>query len=621
MKIGLSAKIIGVFLLVSLCFFPPLAYFSISKNRETLEHAFLERAKTIAHLLDASVRSEDDLESSEKLFLTIQKNIWLDPDILEIDINLPADGRLATFVSSRAERVGRPADAENLSSYEQAVTAHRIVERSGARQLVLSAPIHSAKHQLGTIQIELTLENVDRMTREATNIAIASYFALVIAFVSVIFLFLRGIVIRPIKRLSRSVQKFARGDADHRLELRSNDEIGQLAAAFNQMTTDLEQTNEQLRQSQKMEAIGQLTGGVAHDFNNLLAVILGNAELLDLRSRDNKSLVQAIIRAATRGEELTYRLLAFSRQQPLQPRSIDLAALVAGMSDILERALGEMIEIETITEQGLWMARADAGQVENTLLNLANNARDAMIAGGKLRIECANVRGDETTAAQTSGAMAGDYVMLAVTDTGVGMAEAVLERAFEPFFTTKDVGEGSGLGLSMVYGFAKQSKGHVTIDSKAGKGTAVKLYLPRSNDAAVQAGRAMTEQIPHGRGEVVLVIEDDPDVRELAAGILDSLGYRVITAPTVDSARTVLKKNNRIDLVLSDVVLPAGTSGPAFAREARAQRPDLKVVFMSGYVGEAVTRNGLPEPDTVLLSKPFQRHEMAEALRSALDGT
>jgi len=212
-------------------------------------------------------------------------------------------------------------------------------------------------------------------------------------------------------------------------------------------------------------------------------------------------------------------------------------------------------------------------------------------------------------------------VMLAVTDTGVGMAEAVLERAFEPFFTTKDVGEGSGLGLSMVYGFAKQSKGHVTIDSKAGKGTAVKLYLPRSNDAAVQAGRAMTEQIPHGRGEVVLVIEDDPDVRELAAGILDSLGYRVITAPTVDSARTVLKKNNRIDLVLSDVVLPAGTSGPAFAREARAQRPDLKVVFMSGYVGEAVTRNGLPEPDTVLLSKPFQRHEMAEALRSALDGT
>ncbi|MDH3597825.1 MAG: hypothetical protein OEM93_23560, partial [Rhodospirillales bacterium] len=182
MKIGLSAKIIGIFLLVSLCFFPPLAYFSISKNRETLEHAFLERAKTIAHLLDASVRSEDDLESSEKLFLTIQKNIWLDPDILEIDINLPADGRLATFVSSRAERVGRPADAENLSSYEQAVTAHRIVERSGARQLVLSAPIHSAKHQLGTIQIELTLENVDRMTREATNIAIASYFALVFAF-------------------------------------------------------------------------------------------------------------------------------------------------------------------------------------------------------------------------------------------------------------------------------------------------------------------------------------------------------------------------------------------------------------------------------------------------------
>jgi CheY-like chemotaxis protein len=370
-----------------------------------------------------------------------------------------------------------------------------------------------------------------------------------------------------------------------------------------------------------MEAIGQLTGGVAHDFNNLLAVILGNAELLDLRSRENNGLVQAIIHAAMRGEELTYRLLAFSRQQPLQPRSIDLAALVAGMSDILERALGEMIEIETFAESGLWMARADAGQVENTLLNLANNARDAMVGGGKLRIECANVRGDEATAAQTSEAIAGDYVMLAVSDTGVGMSEAVLERVFEPFFTTKDVGEGSGLGLSMVYGFAKQSDGHVIIDSKAGKGTTVKLFLPRSKDAAVQAGKAVTDRIPHGRGEVVLVIEDDPDVRELAAGILDSLGYRVITAPTADTARTVLEETERIDLVLSDVVLPAGTSGPAFVREARARRPGLKVVFMSGYVGEAVTRNGLPEPDTILLSKPFQRHEMAEALRTALDGT
>ncbi len=621
MTTGLSAKIIGIFLFTSLCFFPALAYFSISATREHLEHAFLEKAKTVARLIDSAILSDEDLEDAQKLFSTIQKSIWLDPDILCIDINLPADGQLKTVVSNWAEKIGMSAGAANLKSYETGTVVHRFLRPNGVRQVRLTAPIHSARQLLGTIQIDLTLEQVDRDIREATNIAIVGFLGFVIAFVLVIFWFLRALVIKPIKKLGAAVRSFARGEAGYRLPLQSRDEIGQLAAAFNQMTTDMERTNEQLRQSQKMEAIGQLTGGVAHDFNNLLAVILGNAELLDLRSRENNGLVRAIIRAAMRGEELTYRLLAFSRQQPLQPRSIDLAALVAGMSDILERALGEMIEIETVTEQGLWMARADAGQVENTLLNLANNARDAMVAGGKLRIECANVRGDEATAAQTSEAMAGDYVMLAVTDTGVGMPEAVLERVFEPFFTTKDVGQGSGLGLSMVYGFAKQSNGHVIIDSKAGKGTTVKLYLPRSREAAVQAGRAMTDQIPHGHGEVVLVIEDDPDVRELAAGILDSLGYRVIAAPTADAARTVLEEADRIDLVLSDVVLPAGTSGPAFVREARARCPGLKVVFMSGYVGEAVTRNGLPEPDTVLLSKPFQRHEMAEALRAALDGT
>jgi CheY-like chemotaxis protein len=314
-------------------------------------------------------------------------------------------------------------------------------------------------------------------------------------------------------------------------------------------------------------------------------------------------------------------LTAFSRQQPLQPRPVDLAALVAGMSEILERTLGETIEIETAAEPGLWLARADGGQVENALLNLAINARDAMVGGGKLTIECANARLDEAHAVRNSSALVGDFVTLAVADTGVGMSEAVLERVFEPFFTTKDVGRGSGLGLSMVYGFARQSSGHVTIESAVGQGTTVKLYLPRWEGTAAQVQKTVTNEVPRGQGEVVLVIEDDPDVRELVVEMLDSLGYSVIEAPTTNTARTALEGADGIDLVLSDVVLPAGTSGPALVREARACHPGLKAVFMSGHMGEAVTRNGLPRPDAVVLNKPFQRREIAEALRAALDET
>jgi signal transduction histidine kinase len=617
MTTGLSAKIIGIFLLTSLCFFPALAYFSISATREHLEHAFLEKATTVARLIDSAILSDEDLEDAQKLFSTIQKSIWLDPDILCIDINLPADGQLKTVVSNWAERIGMSAGAANLKSYETGTVVHRFLRPNGARQVRLTAPIHSARQLLGTIQIDLTLEQVDREIREATNIAIVGFLGFVIAFVLVIFWFLRALVIEPIKKLGAAVRSFARGEAGYRLPLQSRDEIGELAAVFDQMTTDLEQTNEQLRQSQKMEAIGQLTGGVAHDFNNLLAVILGNAELLEHRSKDNRSLVRAILRAATRGAELTHRLTAFSRQQPLQPRPVDLAALVAGMSDILGRTLGETIEIETVAESGLWLARADSGQVENSLLNLAINARDAMAGGGKLTIECANAQLTEAHALHNSEALVGDYVTLAVSDTGAGMSDAVLERVFEPFFTTKDIGEGSGLGLSMVYGFARQSGGHVTINSAVGQGTTVKLYLPRWEGTAVRVEKAATDEVPRGRGEVVLVVEDDPDVRELAVKMLDGLGYSVIEAPTANTARTALDGAGGIDLVLSDVVLPAGTSGPAFVREARTRYPGLKAVFMSGHMGGVAKRNGLPGP--VVLNKPFQRREIAEALRAALD--
>jgi PAS domain S-box-containing protein len=383
--------------------------------------------------------------------------------------------------------------------------------------------------------------------------------------------------------------------------------------------TEQRQAEERLRQAQKMEAVGQLTGGVAHDFNNLLAVIVGNTELLEDRLGSEAPPLQAILKSATRGAELTQRLLAFSRRQPLRPRRIDLADLLAGMSGLLQRTLGATIAIETLVAPDPWPASADPGQVENALLNLAINARDAMPGGGKLTVECANVRLDEAYVAQDPEAAVGDYVVLAVSDTGTGMTPAVRSQAFEPFFTTKDVGEGSGLGLSMVYGFAKQSGGHVTIYSEAGRGTTVKLYLPRAEQASKKKEPKVADDVPQGQGEIILVIEDDAEVRSLAVAMLDGLGYRAIDVPDAKSAEAVLERGDRIDLVLSDVVLPGGRSGPDFAEEIRSRYPALKVVFMSGYPAAAAMRNGFVGSGRVLLNKPFRRQDLAKILRAALN--
>ncbi|WP_282607163.1 two-component regulator propeller domain-containing protein [Pelagibius sp. Alg239-R121] len=383
--------------------------------------------------------------------------------------------------------------------------------------------------------------------------------------------------------------------------------------------TDSKAAEERLRQAQKMEAVGQLTGGVAHDFNNLLAIILGLAEQMQSNASYNEKMVETIIRTSGRGAELTHRLLAFSRQQPLATRTLDLAALVEGMSDLLTRTLGETIAIKFQTDAGLWPAAADPAQVENALLNLAVNARDAMPGGGKITIECRNTHLDDAYVAENAEAEAGEYVMLAVTDSGTGMDATVQAHAFEPFFTTKDVGQGSGLGLSMVYGFAKQSGGHVSLYSEAGQGTTVKLYLPRDQAVEAKAVEDETAEIPRGRGEEVLVIEDDPEVRELVTRTLDGLGYRVTGVPEATAARAALESGQEFDLLLSDVVLPGGTSGPEFAEEVSARFPSLKVIFMSGYPADAAKRNGVLGSGDVLLNKPFRRHQLAKALRKTLD--
>jgi CheY-like chemotaxis protein len=339
--------------------------------------------------------------------------------------------------------------------------------------------------------------------------------------------------------------------------------------------------------------VGQLTGGVAHDFNNLLAVILGNAELLAERLGTDDRQVAAVMRAAGRGAELTQRLLAFSRHQPLKPRAIDMAGRVAGMTELLTRTLGATIEISVTSAPGLWRASADPGQLENALLNLAINARDAMPEGGRLSISTANaslepgeiaalLAGQAPEAALEAAREPGDYVVLSVSDTGTGMNPAVLARVFEPFFTTKDVGQGSGLGLSMVYGFARQSGGFVAIESAPGHGTTVRLYLPRTAVAApAPEARDRAGRLPRGHGETVLLLEDAEDVRELAVAQLEDLGYRVLAAAEAAEAGALL----------ADVIQPGGRFGPAFADSTR-HNPALKVLFASGYLTEAPMQRG-----------------------------
>jgi PAS domain S-box-containing protein len=376
-----------------------------------------------------------------------------------------------------------------------------------------------------------------------------------------------------------------------------------------------------LHQAQKMDAVGQLTGGVAHDFNNLLTVIIGALDLdpQHIPAAMRPALEQAL-RAAERGAALTHRLLAFSRQQMLVTRSVDFNRLIGDMDELLRRTLGEHVEIDLKLAANLWPALADSGQVENSLLNLAINARDAMPEGGKLTIETSNVHLDEDYASSNAEVTSGDYVMMAVTDTGTGMPPDVLAHVFEPFFTTKEIGKGTGLGLSMIYGFAKQSGGHAKIYSEIGHGTTVRLYLPRLTNESRRSDSAAATPPHKGGGETILVVEDNPDVRRLVLRQLRDLGYEVIEAANGPQALTILDKGAAIDLLFTDVVMPGGMTGRQLAEAAKTRRPNLKTLFTSGYTEDSILRLGKLDPGVRLLSKPYRKHELATRIREVLDG-
>jgi signal transduction histidine kinase len=381
----------------------------------------------------------------------------------------------------------------------------------------------------------------------------------------------------------------------------------------------LQEHQQRTAEAQRLESLGQLTGGVAHDFNNLLTVIIAAGDSLLTRVADElRPRVDSILYAADNAAALIQQLLAFSRRQALQFAAVDVNAVITAMDDMLRRSLGARVETQLTLAPSLWRAYADRAQIESALLNLAINARDAMPDGGKLTIETHNAHLDEYYARQNPDAVAGDYVALAVTDTGVGMTPEVLERAVEPFFTTKEVGKGSGLGLSMIYGFARQSKGHVKIYSEVGRGTTVRVYLPRDLGSGEVAPPPEAATSSEGT-ETILVVEDDAQVRLLAATSLRERGYSVIEAVNGAEAVTVLDSDDHIDLVLTDVVMPGALTGKEVAEHALQARPDVKVLFTSGYADASVMRNGLVQAGARFLSKPYRGGQLAATVRALLD--
>jgi PAS domain S-box-containing protein len=422
-------------------------------------------------------------------------------------------------------------------------------------------------------------------------------------------------VLRDVSERKRMLDMLA--SSRDELEMRVAERTAELQAEMKRR----EETQAQLVRTQRMEAFGQLTGGIAHDFNNLLTVITGNLELIDMKLEDERlrRQLKRAQEAAEMGARLTSRLLTFARRRQFSPASVNLNEQVMGMVDLLQRTLGEDVDLNASLAPRLWTVRADPSEIENAVLNLAINARDAMPRGGRLVIETANVMAEEDQIGSIELLRAGPYVRLSVSDTGGGMEADVLARAFEPFFTTKEPGRGTGLGLSTIYGFARQSGGTVTLYSESGVGTTVSLYLPRTTESVAAPPIDRERQPPRSQGETILLVEDNDEVREVTRQRLEGLGYTVIEAENGPAALARLEAGERVDLVFSDMVMSGGLSGYDVAREVRRRWPAVRLLLTSGYPGDILRQQSAEAQELRILRKPCSRHELAAALRDILD--
>jgi signal transduction histidine kinase len=568
----------------------------LQRNRERIFHTF--EAIMTTHALERSIR---DAERSQRLFLLTRDRSHLDAyrrAVRETPALLRKLGRMTT---------DNPDQQLRLASLEHQLNA-RLGELNRNAELLENEEMEAV--HMNPAAATTSLQEIDGL--------------------------LATIVGAENALLTQRQKRAAEDERETALEAFAGTVLGLMIVAlgalllyhaFAERTRQqqaLEQARAALAQSQKMEALGQLTGGVAHDFNNLLTVILGSIETLERRLRtgdgDVRRFVEAARRATHRAASLTGRLLAFARRQALEPKALDPNKLVAGVMDLLQRSLGEAIAVETVLVGGVWWAWADSNQLESAVLNLILNARDAMPRGGKLTVETGNAYLDATYVGPLEEVEPGQYVMIAVTDNGVGMSKDVVDQAFDPFFTTKQAGHGTGLGLSQVYGFIKQSGGHVRIYSEPGVGTTVKLYLPRLQTSAAQEVVAESNAVPAGTiKESILVVEDDVDVRAFATQALAELGYRVLEASDAHSALAILEREAGIDLLFTDVGLPNGVNGRQLAHQARRRRPALKVLFTTGYARNAIIHQGRLGAGVELLAKPFTQKHLANRVRRLLN--
>jgi signal transduction histidine kinase/ActR/RegA family two-component response regulator len=584
---------------------------SQSDNRLTARNE-IEYQQLLSGLLSLA----QDAESGQRGYLLTGEKPYLEPyqrALAALPGQLARIDEMTGGDSGRAQQIIGIKDAlsQKLAELAETIRLYDAGDKVGAMAIV-----NSGRGKAAMDHIRANLDVIRRQGGAALQVRYARTDQIegwlrIGSFTALLAIFLLGVyTIRESRRRFREV-------------LVAQDELHRKNIALTSEIQTREKAESQIRQMQKMEAVGQLTGGIAHDFNNMLAVIISAMNLAQRKlargEHDILKFVEAATDAATRAANLTARLLAFSRQQPLAPQVVDANRLLTDMSDLLRRALGETIRIETVLAGGLWKTHADPSQVENAILNLAVNARDAMGDGGKLTIETANSHLDDNYASTHVEVTAGQYVMIAVTDTGSGMSPEVMAKAFEPFFTTKGVNKGTGLGLSQVFGFVKQSGGHVKIYSEPGEGTTVRIYLPRffgAEGAASPDGPAETAARP--ATETILVVEDDERVRASTTDAIRELGYTVMHAGSGEEALRKLSENPAIALIFTDIVMPT-MNGRKLAEEATARMPGLKVIFTTGFTKNAVVHNGVLDHDVHFLAKPFTIDQLAAKLRDVLD--
>jgi signal transduction histidine kinase/CheY-like chemotaxis protein len=577
-----------------------------------LRHTLLVRNQ-IASVLTLVQRAE----SGQRGYLLTGRDTYLDPyrsAVAALPAALEATAALVVDNPQQQHAVGRLSQliADKLRELRTTVDAHKAGEANTALALVNTDEGARAMDEIRQLVSQMDAEEDRLLALRQSSLMTAGLLLQIGAAIAFLLICVLGALTNYLTRRSFAALVAVRDQL-----VATNQELLEQAS-------QREHAESQLRQSQKMEAIGQLTGGIAHDFNNMLGVIAGSLDLMQRRLKSDGESVERFIDAARtateRGAALTHRLLAFARQQPLAPEALDINKMIAGMSDLLRSTLGEHFQIEIVSAGGLWTTNADAHQLESAILNIAINARDAMAEGGKITIETGNAYLDDAYCRHHADVDPGQFVMVAISDTGKGMKADVVARAFDPFFTTKPAGSGTGLGLSQVYGFVKQSRGHIKIYSEVDAGTTVKIYLPRLVNGEAKKGRiAAPRAVRTGdSSEIILVVEDDPLVRRLTTEALRELGYTVFESESASRARIILERMPEVKLLFTDVVMPE-VNGKKLADEALRLRPDIKVLYTTGYTPNAVVHGGMLDADVHFLSKPFTLDQLAAKVRAVLD--